>query len=1844
MLAATPIGVEFAVNTATAGDQESGSARSVATDDAGNFVVVWTSFGQDGSGTGVYAQRFDSSGNALGAEFRINQATFGNQVGPVITMNSQGDFVVAWGSEGQDGSGYGVYMRRYDSTGTALGNETRVNTFAIGNQFEVAAAINDSGNFVVTWTSNGQDGNGDGVFGQRYSSTGAAVGSEFRVNTVTVGQQSTSAVTMNALGEFTVTWHSFGTDGSGFGVYAQRYTAAGARNGSNTLVNTTTSGDQFSPEITSNSSGDYIIAWLSTGAATGVFAQRYTSGGTKVGSEFRLDSPELPASTTFVPSIAMRDDGSFFAVWTMDGGANGLEVVGRDFLSDGTPFDAPEVLNTFLASDQWGPTVAVDAFGNSIVAWTSFSQDGSGDGVFAQRFGLPSQSNNDFTIPENSAAGTFVGAVADDGGLTAPLTYYFTAGNDAGAFVIDASTGVITVANATPLDFETQPVFTLTVAIVDANNQAQLQTVYVRLSDVDETGTNSPPTIALTNRVTTLPQSTDTTNPVRVADIVVSDDGIGTNTLTLTGLDADLFQIIGSQLFLRAGTVLDGSSNPRLDATVNVDDSTVGTTPDDTASLVILVTGGTQNVPPAISLSNAVVSIPENTSTANRIFVANINVTDDGVGTNQLSLTGTDASSFEIIGNQLFLRAGTTLDATNDPTFDVTVNVDDATVGSTPDDSVAYTLRVTAVNNTAPTITLANAVISIPENTDTTNRIKVADIVVNDDGQGVNQLSLTGTNAGVFEIIGTQLFLRAGTVLNRQSNPQYVTTVNVDDSSIGGTPDDSVTYQLNITAVTNTPPSIQLSNATVSLPENTDTTFDIKVADVVIFDDGLGNNQITLIGADANSFVVVGTELFVRAGTQLNRNTNPSLDVTVQVDDSTVGGSPDDSVNYSINITASTNQSPSISGFDDSTTFTGNGEPVLVGQNAGVRDDDSSDFDGGWMTVGFSDYSNSNDQLAVRSGSTGGTTFAATSTSSGPITTSGDQVLWNGVSIGTFSGGQGSTPLTFQFNANATPLAVQDLIRAVTYANLAAKPTTADRALQVVLNDGDGGTSDAVFKSVAVSSTSTNPVIGNLGTSPTFTEGQAPVTFTTSGTLTDADSADFDTGTMTFQTVTNGQAEDVMTIRHQGFGAGQIGVQGSMLYYGGASIGSFAGGEGATPLTVRFNSQADAAAAQAVMRNVTFANTSGNPSSLARNIQMTMSDGHGGSTTVTRSIFVKPVNTPPEIVITQNPVTYSENDAATLIDDEIEVHDVDSINFAGGKLTMTMTSPTSGATAADRIQIRIEGTGPGLISVSGTSVSYGGTVIGTFSGGSGSPMNVTFNAQATAAAVQALMRNMTYLVAGENPSGAPRSMNIVLTDGDGGTSLTATKTVVMTPVNDAPTIGGFTTSANYRKNGPAVSVGTSSTVVDFDSTNFDGGVMTVSLSANGEAADRLAIQNQGRMAGQIGVSGSSITFGGKIIGTFSGGQGTTPLEIRFNSAATPAAAQALLRMILFSSASPNPSPLARTLEVTVSDGDGDTSLAVSKTINVMFASPVIAGWDTVATYKENATPTVLDTNATVTDADSANFAGGTLTLELTANGTADDQLSVRNQGSGVNQIGVIGSTVTFGGVAIGTMTGGLGSPLVIQLNAGATPISMQALVRNLTFANVSDAPSTAQRTVQLTLTDDDGRMSQAVSKKVTVTAVNDGPVIAGLGGTSATYRTGNGPVNIGLGSQVTDIDSPDFYQGRLTVRLSANAATTDRLSIQNQGSGAGQVGVSGSNVTYGGTVVGTFSGGSGTTPLTIVFNAKATAEAASAILGALLFDSIATTPTTATRTLQFTLTDGDGGTSPTYFSTVSMSS
>jgi hypothetical protein len=198
----------------------------VASDSSGNFVVVWTSSGGYYLPRDVFGQRFDSSGAPLGPEFRVNTYTADNQERPHVASDSSGNFVVVWQSYKQDGWFHGVFGQRYASTGEPLGPEFRVNSFTTNSQNYPAVTSDAFGNFVVVWESDYQDGSYSGVFGQRYDSHGNPVGGEFQVNTHTTFWQGQPSVASDASGNFVVAWSSYTQDGSGFGVFGQRFSAA----------------------------------------------------------------------------------------------------------------------------------------------------------------------------------------------------------------------------------------------------------------------------------------------------------------------------------------------------------------------------------------------------------------------------------------------------------------------------------------------------------------------------------------------------------------------------------------------------------------------------------------------------------------------------------------------------------------------------------------------------------------------------------------------------------------------------------------------------------------------------------------------------------------------------------------------------------------------------------------------------------------------------------------------------------------------------------------------------------------------------------------------------------------------------------------------------------------------------------------------------------------------------------------------------------------------------------------------------------------------------------------------------------------------------------------------------------------------------------------------------------------------------------------------------------------------------------------------------------------------------------------------------------------------------------
>jgi len=385
LLSATSVGPEFRVNTFTSLSQ---GAADVASDADGDFVVVWNSSNQDGSGLGIYAQRYNAAGTPQGSEFKVNSTVSRNQSDPVVAMDAAGNFTVAWESYEQDGSWWGIYAQRYNSSGTPQGPEFLVNTWTANYQREPDIAMDANGHFVVTWYSVPQDGGLEGIYAQRFDPTGTREGGEFRVNTWTTDEQTSPTVAMDADGDFVIAWRSYLQDGAEYGVFAQRFDSLGVAQGAEFQVNTHSFKSQLSPSVGMSVQGDFVIAWesyLHDGSSDGIYAQRYNSLGVPQGAEFLVNSFTIGQQR--FPAVAVDSQGDFVITWqTLGPDGDGYGIYAQRYNSDGSTESTNFRVNTFTSGWQLAPTVAMDSDGDLVFAWQSAAQDGSSYGVFAQRF------------------------------------------------------------------------------------------------------------------------------------------------------------------------------------------------------------------------------------------------------------------------------------------------------------------------------------------------------------------------------------------------------------------------------------------------------------------------------------------------------------------------------------------------------------------------------------------------------------------------------------------------------------------------------------------------------------------------------------------------------------------------------------------------------------------------------------------------------------------------------------------------------------------------------------------------------------------------------------------------------------------------------------------------------------------------------------------------------------------------------------------------------------------------------------------------------------------------------------------------------------------------------------------------------------------------------------------------------------------------------------------------------------------------------------------------------------------------------------------------------------------
>jgi hypothetical protein len=305
---------EFQVNVYTY-SADSFPAMDVEGD--GDFVVVWRT-SVDSSFYRIVGRRFSSAGAPLTSELQISTYTASNQLAATVAENEDGDFVVVWQSDGGDGQLYGLRGRAFSSAGVALASEFQVNLRTLGGQMYPSIAARADGDFVVFWQ--GPDGFGglDGIFGRSISIPAGPVGTEFQANLRTQSSQAYAVVATDGDGDFVVTWSSDNQDGGSKGVFARRFASGGAPLGGELQINARTLPNQFRSWVAVDDDGDFVVAWKETAPTDfDVFARRFSSAGLPLSDDFPVNT--YTTNDQRDPVVAAAADGDFVVVWSSVG-------------------------------------------------------------------------------------------------------------------------------------------------------------------------------------------------------------------------------------------------------------------------------------------------------------------------------------------------------------------------------------------------------------------------------------------------------------------------------------------------------------------------------------------------------------------------------------------------------------------------------------------------------------------------------------------------------------------------------------------------------------------------------------------------------------------------------------------------------------------------------------------------------------------------------------------------------------------------------------------------------------------------------------------------------------------------------------------------------------------------------------------------------------------------------------------------------------------------------------------------------------------------------------------------------------------------------------------------------------------------------------------------------------------------------------------------------------------------------------------------------------------------------------------------------------------------------------
>nr|WP_217916289.1 Ig-like domain-containing protein [Duganella sp. BJB1802] len=659
--------------------------------------------------------------------------------------------------------------------------------------------------------------------------------------------------------------------------------------------------------------------------------------------------------------------------------------------------------------------------------------------------------------------------------------------------------------------------------------------------------------------------------------------------------------------------------------------------------------------------------------------------------------------------------------------------------------------------------------------------------------------------------------------------------------------------------------------------------------------------------------------------------------------------------------------------------------------------------------------------------------------------------------------------------------------------------------------------------------------------------------------------------------------------------------------------GSYNNATGALTLT-SVGAGATNAQWQAALEAVTYRNSSPTPLADTRTISFAITDNGGfTSTTVIRAVTVSPDVAPAIGNLHGDSVSYTAGGGAVHLDSGVAaiVSDSDTPNFNGGWIAARIVA--NAHSAEDVLGID----GGGAVSLSagttvGSTVSVGGVAIGVIAnngdGAGGRDLMVTFNGNASAARVSTLAGALTYNDIAGSPNTATRTVQVVVNDGHGQSSSAASITVA---VINAPVLTPSGGSAAFSAGDNVASTPVA----------IDGGITVADPGSATLASASVAITGNFRSGEDVLAFANDGASMGNIAGSYNSGSGVLTLTSS-GATATLAQWQAALRAVKYTDTAITPNTATRTISIQATDGNGQGSAAVARTVTVAATDQtpiatasgggtVYSGGDGVA-----GTPVVVDGGITLSDLDNTTLASAT--VAVTGNFRAgEDVLAFSNVNAAL-----------YGNI-VASYNSGSGVLTMTSSGATATLAQWQAALRAVRYSDSAVVPNAATRTVSFTV-DDGTKSSATVTRAVTVAAAAQTPVLTVSGGSAAFTAGDNGPatpVALDGGLTLSDLDSATLASA--TVAITGNfRAGEDSLAFSN------------GNATLYGNIGASYNNATGVLTMSSA-GATATLAQWQAALRAVTYSDSAVSPDTSTRTVSLAVSDG-GRTSASVTRTVTV--